>query len=84
MIRYFIIGLFAATAATGAYSAEDHSKKKNARQERKAEKGASCKVPAIGRCSSCEISCQPHETAVCAPPQLAGDTCARGPVCACK
>jgi hypothetical protein len=65
------------TCAPG-YAAEKKSPKK------KVETGASCKTPAVGRCAACNITCQPGETATCAPGHAVPDACHVQPSCRCS
>jgi len=58
-------------------------KKKKAAAAKKAETGAACKAPAVGRCAACSITCQPSETASCSGGVVAGEVCHTQPSCKC-
>ena len=86
MIRPMLIACLAATMLSSPALAEQHSRKKakTAETKSKTETAASCKMPAIGPCPSCAITCRPGETATCGPGQVAADTCVKQPACSCN
>src|SRR4051812_44147359 len=69
MIRELLIAGFAAALLTSSALGEEHSRKKTRTSESKSktETAASCKMPAVGQCPSCAITCRPGETATCGP-----------------
>jgi hypothetical protein len=83
MMKLMLAAFVAASIAASPALASE-KKKKSAETKQKAPEGASCKVPAVGRCASCAISCQPGETATCAPGVAVSDVCHTQPSCKCS
>ena len=87
MIRQVLIACFAAALFSSPALAEEHSRKKARTadtQSKKTDTAASCKMPAVGPCPSCAITCRPAETAMCGPGQVAADSCVKQPTCSCS
>jgi hypothetical protein len=75
-----VLLLAALLASSPAFAGE---KKKTAAKKEKAETGPSCKVPSVGRCATCSITCRPGETVTCSGGVVAGDVCHTQPSCKC-
>lgn len=79
MIRTLWIAVLAAAFAISPAAAGE----KRSAARKKAETGASCKAPAVGRCAACNITCQVGESAQCGGGVAAADRCHTQPVCKC-
>ena len=80
MHRAFLVPLVAALFWSSAALATE--KKKTA--GKKAETGALCKAPSVGRCAACSIACRHGETATCSGGVVVGDVCHTQPSCKCS